>query len=95
MYCVPTATLVARTRNCVTLYIISCLAFLFSVIICRLYKLTNADEAQITLPLAVSLSQYSVNISSRIALAGGPEKYILPGPKPALRNRSVPIKLTF
>jgi hypothetical protein len=34
--------------------------FLSSIIICRLYKLTISDQAQITLQLRVSLSRFSV-----------------------------------
>jgi hypothetical protein len=35
---------------------ISYIAFLFSIIICRLHKLTHSDEAKVTQPLAVNLS---------------------------------------
>ena len=62
------------------------LHFLFSIVICRLYKLTHSDETHVTLPLTVSSVQYSGNIFSPPALAGGPEKWFSSGSKPALRG---------
>jgi len=57
--------------------------FLDGIIICRLYKLTLSDHAQVTLRMRVSF-QFSVNILSRYDLAGEAENIFSPGPEPAI-----------
>jgi hypothetical protein len=56
------------------------------MIICRLYKLTLSDQAQVTLhsPTDSQSFRFSVKVFSRSALAGGSEKIFSPGHESAL-----------
>jgi hypothetical protein len=61
--------------------------FLGSIIICRVYKLTLSDQAQLTLQLTVTLSDLMKKILFSPPLLGGPEKIFSPGPEPAFGGR--------
>ena len=55
-----------------------------NIIICRLYKLTFSDQAQVTLQLRVGLSDLVLRFSACSPSMQGSKKFFYPGPKSAL-----------
>jgi hypothetical protein len=62
-------------------YVAYVFVFLCSIIICRSYKSTLSDQAQVTLQLSQAF-RFRVKIFSRSALAGGPKNFFHQDPNP-------------